>query len=377
MAKQISEFTNKATPDGTDEIVIQETGGGTTKKATILAALGAAIDAAFGALTATTIDGVIGSVTPAAGTFTDLNVDASGGVTVGSSSDAYSGIIIQSSSTGESELRMGDTDTDAGSVAYDNNTDTMTFRAAAANRVSFTATLNTLNEDTVIGGTSAGATSAVTAYADGSLKASTGSSGASIPAAADDFVLEGSAAQVGMTIGLAASATGYYNFAGVGDATVAGMTWNESSDTLTILTDKAGATTVFLSDDEVTNLTLSGASGSELLAAAGSVSVTDFLRTPYKSELTIASGVVTATGSHHFVDTESDAATDDLDTINGGTSGDRVVFRCANNSRDVVFKDATGNLRIAGDFTLTNSQDTIELMFDGSNWIQLSRSNNT
>lgn len=376
MAKQISEFTNKATPDGTDEIVIQETGGGTTKKATILAALGAAIDAAFGALTATTIDGVIGSVTPAAGTFTDLNVDASGGVTVGSISDAYSGIIIQSSSTGESELRMGDTDTDAGSVAYDNNTDTMTFRAAAANRVSFTATLNTLNEDTVIGGTSAGATSAVTAYADGKLKASTGSSGGSAPSGYDEVVIEGSG-DAGITVLTPDANYGGYNIGSASDTVLAYFRASDTANVAQIATSGVGMSISLRADAGIPNLTLSGASGSELLTAAGSVSVTDFLRTPYKSELTIASGVVTATGSHHFVDTESDAATDDLDTINGGTSGDRVVFRCANNSRDVVFKDATGNLRIAGDFTLTNSQDTIELMFDGSNWIQLSRSNNT
>jgi len=113
------------------------------------------------------------------------------------------------------------------------------------------------------------------------------------------------------------------------------------------------------------------------ITAAGSVAVTDFLRLPNKGELTIATGVITATGSQHFVDTEADAATDDLATINGGTSGDILILRSANNSRDTTVKDGSGNLRIAGDFTLTNSQDTIELLFDGSNWIELSRSDNS
>ena len=35
-------------------------------------------------------------------------------------------------------------------------------------------------------------------------------------------------------------------------------------------------------------------------------------------ELTIASGVIAVTHSYHEVDTESDAATEELNTINGG-----------------------------------------------------------
>ena len=45
------------------------------------------------------------------------------------------------------------------------------------------------------------------------------------------------------------------------------------------------------------------------------------------TELTIASGVITATTSNHTVDTESNNATDDLDTINGGTEGDILHLR--------------------------------------------------
>ena len=71
---------------------------------------------------------------------TSTGIDVTGtvtadGVQVGTTSDAYSAVFITSSTTGESELRMGDTDTDAGSIAYTNSDDTMTFRAAAANRM--------------------------------------------------------------------------------------------------------------------------------------------------------------------------------------------------------------------------------------------------
>lgn len=58
----------------------------------------------------------------------------------GTTSDAATIVYITSSTTGESELRLGDTDTDAGSIAYTNSDDTMTFRAAAANRMSLNST---------------------------------------------------------------------------------------------------------------------------------------------------------------------------------------------------------------------------------------------
>jgi len=93
-------------------------------------------------------------------------------------------------------------------------------------------------------------------------------------------------------------------------------------------------------------------------------------------ELTIAAGVVTAYLEWHTIDTEADAATDDLNTINGGTDGGVVTFRASSGARDVVFKDSTGNLQLAGDFTLNNTQDTITLRYMGGTWYELSRSDN-
>jgi hypothetical protein len=93
-------------------------------------------------------------------------------------------------------------------------------------------------------------------------------------------------------------------------------------------------------------------------------------------ELTIATGAITAFMDWHYIDTEADAATDDLNTINGGFDGHIVTFRAASSSRDVVFKDGTGNLRLAGDFTLTNSDDTITLRYMAGTWFELCRSDN-
>lgn len=114
-----------------------------------------------------------------------------------------------------------------------------------------------------------------------------------------------------------------------------------------------------------------------LLHVAGTTR-TNGLRLTAAAELTIAAGAVTRTQSFHRIDTEADAATDDLDTINGGTEGDILVLRAENSARDVVVKDGTGNLQLAGgDFTLDHAHDTITLIYDGSNWIEMCRSNNS
>ncbi len=94
------------------------------------------------------------------------------------------------------------------------------------------------------------------------------------------------------------------------------------------------------------------------------------------TELTIASDAVTVSKSYHRVDTQGDAATDNLATINGGTEGDLLILRAENGSRDVVVKDGAGNIQLNGDMTLDNVQDTISLIFDGSNWLETARSNN-
>jgi hypothetical protein len=96
------------------------------------------------------------------------------------------------------------------------------------------------------------------------------------------------------------------------------------------------------------------------------------------SPLTIASGVITADRSYHVVDTEAAAASDDLATINAVADGQRLVLRAANDGRTVVIKDGTGNIQCAGDFSLNNTQDTIELIYDSTlgAWLELNRSDN-
>lgn len=93
-------------------------------------------------------------------------------------------------------------------------------------------------------------------------------------------------------------------------------------------------------------------------------------------DLTISSGEITVTHSKHLIDTEGAAASDDLDTINGGINGQTLILQPVNSSRSVVVKDGTGNLRLNGDFTLDHTQDSMVLIYSNPNWVELARSDN-
>ncbi len=81
-------------------------------------------------------------------------------------------------------------------------------------------------------------------------------------------------------------------------------------------------------------------------------------------EYTIATGVITVTNSNVNVDTQSDASSDDLDTINGTSDGKLYVLSAANSARTVVVKHGTGNILLDGqaDFSLTHVRDKLFLI---------------
>lgn len=89
--------------------------------------------------------------------------------------------------------------------------------------------------------------------------------------------------------------------------------------------------------------------------------------------LTIATGVVTATGSYHTIDTEAAAATDDLDTINGGVAGRELFVQAENDARTVVLKHNTGNIfsPSAADISLDDDKKIVHLVYSAalSKWI--------
>jgi len=103
--------------------------------------------------------------------------------------------------------------------------------------------------------------------------------------------------------------------------------------------------------------------------------------------LTIATGAVILTNnsSSYVLDTEGAAATDDLDTINGGQDGQIIFVRNTNDARNVVLKHATGNIwnpqnnnATTRDITLDLTTDFVVLRYDSitSKWIVISSSFN-
>lgn len=101
-----------------------------------------------------------------------------------------------------------------------------------------------------------------------------------------------------------------------------------------------------------------------------------FLSVGTPQSLTIASGEITATRTYIAVDTESASATDDLDSISGGAAGDILIVAAADATHTVILKDGTGNLSLAGDCSLTHTDDRITLQRTASGWVEIARSDN-
>ena len=95
-------------------------------------------------------------------------------------------------------------------------------------------------------------------------------------------------------------------------------------------------------------------------------------------ELTIsAGGVITKTNSYHFIDTNGDASTDDLDTISGASDGDVLILEAEHTDRTAILKDGTGNLQLGGDIYLTATGLVTVLVYNATlvKWLLLSTCN--
>lgn len=95
--------------------------------------------------------------------------------------------------------------------------------------------------------------------------------------------------------------------------------------------------------------------------------------------LTIASGAVTLEADIPgpiFVDTESAAASDDLDTISGGYEGQMITLRAANTARTVVVKNGTGNISCGADFSMADNRDQITLLRYYNVWMAIAKQDN-
>lgn len=119
--------------------------------------------------------------------------------------------------------------------------------------------------------------------------------------------------------------------------------------------------------------------GSLKVRETGSSTGFNDLLAPYKrvisgnQEVTISGGEITISGGFATVDTESSAASDDLDTINGGVPGQMLILNINTTGRSVVIKHATGNIYTASgsDVTLDASRKYALLIYDNGTFREI------
>jgi hypothetical protein len=146
-----------------------------------------------------------------------------------------------------------------------------------------------------------------------------------------------------------------------------------------------GSNRAQLSVNATNNTCVNGCTGIQIVSSGdlkviddrNNIGLTPLLSTPYSYE--IVSGSISPKGEKNIrVNTEGSAASDDLDTIVGTNYGpDEWLTLIANtDAKTVVCKDGTGNLRLSGDFSLDSDEDRITLSYNGTNWCEISRSDN-
>jgi hypothetical protein len=103
----------------------------------------------------------------------------------------------------------------------------------------------------------------------------------------------------------------------------------------------------------------------------------DQLNLGVETELTIASGVITVTLSRHQIDTEGDAATDELTQINGGAIGDVLYLRSVSSARVPTLTHDATKIFLAGrqNLTLDSEYMVVELQCIATSpnclWVQV------
>ena len=136
------------------------------------------------------------------------------------------------------------------------------------------------------------------------------------------------------------------------------------------------------SEDNIVEVTNNKSSSTETLYGTDTSNIYRRKGVPNAQTKIISTGAVSLEDReicYVILDTESAAATDDLDTISGAQY-DGQILRLTSYSdiRDVTVKDSTDNLRLEGDMVLDRASDTITLMWVEriTKWCEVSRSNN-
>jgi len=120
---------------------------------------------------------------------------------------------------------------------------------------------------------------------------------------------------------------------------------------------------------------------SSVIASADQLKIHDangFLRLSAPAILTLASNVIVPTQNYNKVAVQSTSPdTCNFITGTGLTEGFVLILLPNNSAHTITFTDtlvpASGTLSLAGSFTMTGLDCTLTLIYNGTNWIELSR----
>jgi hypothetical protein len=108
---------------------------------------------------------------------------------------------------------------------------------------------------------------------------------------------------------------------------------------------------------------------------SGDVSITGVQSIGNLSNLIVSSGTITIARNFHTVTGEG-SVSDNLDTVNGGAVGTILVLVAGSDTQTITLTES-GNMELNGTtFALDNTEDTITLIWTGSEWREISRSDN-
>lgn len=160
-----------------------------------------------------------------------------------------------------------------------------------------------------------------------------------------------------------------------------GMLWHDTTTDIIYLLDDYSDPTIgggwlsfgdFLGDIDVgdSKFTVDSSTGKTVIMGA--------LNLGGSGVLTIASNNITVTKAYHSIQIEDSGVSteDNLDVINGGSTGDILIIR-ANSGAETVIVRETDNINLSSStFEMDNADDAIMLIFFGGEWNEVSRSDN-
>lgn len=201
---------------------------------------------------------------------------------------------------------------------------------------------------------------------DGTLHVHTASAGAvTANANADDLVVENSA-NGGISVLVPDASTSSLRLGSPSEDEGAAFSWNYNSGSGLIYTQKTGANLVLYADNAVTNLTLSGASGSELATFAGDVTIGGDLLTindgTNVNELRIGNGagllITSNIASTTTMTIKSEYAATSAAAAMNFESG-VFAFKTGTSATTALSLDSSQNATFAGDVTLSEGKVSI------------------